>query len=182
MKKILLFWLTAGLLVACTSKTSTTEATTADSSGTAKKESLAYPYTPKYSINWQPGDEKYSVIALESLKKYTDGDVKGSMKDWADTIEIVLDKMQFKGTKDSVTSIFTKERAIFAEMVVEPDSWQTVYFPDKKESWVTIWYKQKWSDKKGKKDSAYFVDDLLVKDGKIALLDEKQRYYPVAKK
>jgi hypothetical protein len=62
------------------------------------------------------------------------------------------------------------------------DSWMTVYYPDKKDTWVTLWYTEKMTDKKGNQDSVYYVDDVLVKDGKILEYDEKQRLFPAPEK
>ena len=60
----------------------------------------------------------------------------------------------------------------------EFDSWMTTYYPDKKHTWVTLWYVEKWTDKKGKKDSLYYTDDVLLKNGKIMVYDEKKRRFP----
>jgi len=148
---------------------------------TAKKEPLVYPFTAKYSLNWQPGDEKNAVLALTSFKKYVDGDVKGSFEYFADSIEFIMDKFHFVGTKDSLLAMMTPMRAQVASMSVQPDTWITTYYPDQKDTWVTVWSTQKWTDKKGKTDSVYLVDDILIKNGKIREVDEKQREFPVPK-
>jgi hypothetical protein len=57
------------------------------------------------------------------------------------------------------------------------DSWMTVYYPDKKDTWVTLWFTERWTGKKGKKDSLYYTDDVLVKDGKIRVYDERIRRF-----
>jgi len=148
---------------------------------TAKKETLTYPYTAKYSLNWQPGDEKYALLVLNCYKKYIDGDVKGSFAYFADSIEFIADKFHFVGKKDSLEAMMTPMRANMASMSLQPDTWITTYYPDKNDTWVTVWSTQKWTDNKGKTDSVYLVDDILVKDGKIAQIDEKQRQYPQPK-
>lgn len=66
----------------------------------------------------------------------------------------------------------------FATVTKEFDSWMTTYYPDKKDTWVTLWYVEKWTDKKGKKDSLYYVDDVLLKNGKILVYNEKIRHFP----
>ena len=58
----------------------------AKTDSTAKKETLAYAFTAKYSLNWQPGDEKNAVLVLNCIRKYVDGDVKGSFAYFADSI------------------------------------------------------------------------------------------------
>jgi hypothetical protein len=153
----------------------------AKTDSTAKKEPLVYPFTAKYSLNWQPGDEKNAVLALTSFKKYVDGDVKGAFDYFSDSIEFIMDKFHFVGKKDSLVAMMTPMRAQMASMSVQPDTWITAYYPDKKETWVTVWSTQTWTDKKGKMDSIYLVDDILIKDGKILEVDEKQREFPVPK-
>ena len=53
---------------------------------------------------------------------------------------------------------------------------------NKKTEYVTLWYKEKWKDKKGKADSIRVVDDCKIVNGKIAELDEKIQHFPAAKK
>jgi hypothetical protein len=145
---------------------------------TITKAKLNYPFVPKYSIDWQPGDEKNALLVLNCLKKYVDGDVKGCGAYFADTAEFIGDKFRFKGSRDSLTKIIAGMRNASATVSKQFDSWMTVYYPGKKDTWVTLWYTEKTTDKKGKKDSIYFTDDVLVKDGKIVQYDEKQRLFP----
>jgi hypothetical protein len=177
MKNYFLLLCVCSVFFACNNGTKQDDAKT---DSTAKKEALVYPFTAKYSLNWQPGDEKNAVLALTSFKKFVDGDVKGCFDYFADSIEFIADKFHFKGKKDSLMAMMIPMRAETASMSVQPDTWITTYYPDQKETWVTVWSKQMWTDKKGKTDSAYLVDDILVKGGKIAQIDEKQRKYPDA--
>jgi hypothetical protein len=62
------------------------------------------------------------------------------------------------------------------------DSWITLYYPDKNETWVTLWYTEIMKDLKGNTDSIYYTDDVLMKNGKIAEYDEKQRLFPEQRK
>jgi len=178
MKKILVLVFISAAFFGCGSEPKKDEAKT---DSTAKKEPLVYPFTAKYSLNWQPGDEKNAVLALTSFKKYVDGDVKGAFDYFADSIEFIMDKFHFVGKRDSLVAMFTPMRAEMTSMSVQPDTWLTAYYPDKNETWVTVWSTQKWTDKKGKTDSVYLVDDILIKDGKIHEVDEKQREFPVPK-
>jgi hypothetical protein len=157
-----------------------TAGTNIDSVG--KKVTYTYPFVPKYSVNWQPGDEKNAVLVLNSFKKYVDGDVKGAFESFADSVEFSADKFHFSGKKDSLLAMMIPMRAAAASMTIDVDTWETVYYPDQKDTWVTIWCKQKLTDKKGKTDSVVLVDDVLVKNDKIVLIDEKQRMSPEAKK
>ncbi len=174
--KIFLSLLTVcSILISC-NNSSKTEASNTES--TVKKDSIQFPFTAKYSINWQPGDEKNAAIVLNCLKKYVDGDIKGCTAYFADTAEFIADKFHFRGSRDSLTKIISDMRNASVTVTKEFDSWMTVYYPDKKDSWVTLWYTEKMTDKKGKLDSIYYTDDVLVKDGKILQYDEKQRAFP----
>jgi hypothetical protein len=186
MKFSLLFIFSCFVFAGCNNETKTAEAKTDSTAkdNTAKKETLTYPFTPKYSLNWEPGDEKNAVIALTSLKKFVDGDVKGSLEYFADSVEFFADKFHFVGKKDSLEKIMTPMRADAVKMSLVPDTWITTYYPDQKSTWVTVWSTQTWTDKKGKVDSVYLTDDILMKEGKILQVDEKQRLFaaPMAKK
>lgn len=142
------------------------------------KETIVFPFTPKYPTNYRPGDEKNALIVLNALKHYVDGDMKGTFADFADTTEFYGDKFHFKGAKDSLAKIIGDERAKLTSVSKVMDTWATLYYPDNKETWVTLWYTETWTDKKGKTDSTYFTDDVLIMDGKIVEYDEKHRDFP----
>jgi hypothetical protein len=57
----------------------------------------------------------------------------------------------------------------------------SVISEDKKDEWVTLWYKQTWKDEKGKVDSMYCADDCKIKNGKMIKLDEKVQHFPAKK-
>jgi hypothetical protein len=148
------------------------------SDSTLKKETIVYPLQAKYSLNWRPGDEKLAKLALTYLKKFIDGDVKGSLENFADSVEFTTNKFHFIGKKDSLEALMITMRAEMVAMAIEPDTWITAYYPKKGRTWVTVWSTQKWTDKNGKADSLYMVDDILVMNGKIAEVDETQRRFP----
>jgi hypothetical protein len=171
MKQSLLLILVCVALYSCKSKTSeqaTTDTTT----------KINYPFKPKYSINWQQGDPKNALIVLNCLKKYVAGDVSGAAENFADTVEFRGDQFEFWGKKDSLVKILSQVRGDMLTVSKEFDSWETSYCPDKKDTWVTLWYTEKWTDKKGKKDSLYYVDDVMLRNGKILVYDEKIRHFP----
>jgi hypothetical protein len=169
------------LLISCQSES---KPAIAKSDSSSVKESITYPFTPKYSINWRPGDEKNAVIVLNCLKHYIDGDMKGTFADMADTVDFYGDNFHFHGSKDSLQSIIGAERNELASVSKVFDTWLTAYYPDNGDTWVTLWYTEIMTDKKGKTDSLFYVDDVLLKDGKIKEYDEKVRHFekPVPKK
>ncbi|QHS54320.1 hypothetical protein GWR56_01715 [Mucilaginibacter sp. 14171R-50] len=172
MKQILALAILAFALISC-KQTNTTGQTKADTVST-----LNYPFKPKYSIKWEKGDEKNAQIVLNCLKKYVDGDIKGAVASFADTVTFLADNFAFTGKKDSLANIIGQMRGDLVSVSKEFESWMTTYYPDKKDTWVTLWYMEKWTDKKGKTDSLYYTDDVLLKNGKIVLYDEKIRHNP----
>jgi hypothetical protein len=66
-------------------------------------------------------------------------------------------------------------------MSIIMDDFESVISKDRKNEYVSLWYKQKWQDAKGVWDSLSVMDDLKIKDGKIASIDEKIRHYPKKK-
>ena len=175
MKPTLLLLVVFSFFAACNNAPKQDDVKT-DSS--ASKEVLSYPFTPRYSINWKPGDEQNAQQVLNCLKKYVDGDIKGCAAYFADSAEFVGDKFHFKGSRDSLEKVLSAMRNATPSLSKEFDSWMTLYYPDKDATWVTLWYTEKWTDTKGKLDSIYYTDDVLVRNGKILLYDEKQRQFP----
>jgi len=139
---------------------------------------LNYPFKAKHSLKWQPGDEKNALIVLDCLKHYVAGDMKGAMQNFADTTTFISDDFYFKGKKDSLATILGQVRSDMADLSKSFDRWITIYYPDRNETHVILWYCEKWTDKKGKTDSLYYCDDVLLKQGKILVYDEKLRHYP----
>jgi hypothetical protein len=137
------------------------------------KDTLAYPFTASYSLKWQPGDEKNALLVLNCLKKYIAGDINGSAAYFADTAEFVGDKFYFKGARDSLKKILADMRGASAAVSKNFETWATIFYPDKNETWVTLWYTEIMTDKKGKVDSIYYTDDVLIKNDRIVVYDEK---------
>jgi hypothetical protein len=172
MKQLLPLLILSVVLFSCKQKAANQPS---QSDTTAK---LNYPFKPTYSNNWEKGDEKNALIVLNCLKKYDDGDVKGCAESFADTAIFISDGFYFKGKRDSLMTIMAGVRAGMTTVSKEMESWLTTYYPDKKDTWVSLWYVEKWTDLKGKRDSLYYVDDVLLKNGKIVSYDEKVRHYP----
>src|ERR1700740_560401 len=128
MRTILLFIMSCVILCRCNNTTKT---------AAVKKDSINFPFKAKYSINWQPGDEKNSLLVLNCLKKYVAGDIKGCAEAFADTAEFIGDQFYFKGSKDSLIKIVTEMRSASTSVSKEFDSWMATYYPDKKDTWVT---------------------------------------------
>lgn len=175
MKRFLHFIFLCTVIFSCTDGPKSAEIKTGNS---VKKDSFNYPFTAKYSLNWRPGDEKNAVLVLDCLKKYVAGDIKGCVDYFADSAEFIADRFHYKGSRDSLQSIIADMRSASTVVSKNFDTWITTYYPDKDDTWVTLWYTEIMTDKKGKVDSVYYTDDVLIKNGKIAVYDEKQRRFP----
>ena len=176
MKKILLLFSTALAFAACNdsgtgSSTPLKDSTTASATPAA----MNYPYTIKQPDNWETGSSENTMVALSALKNFETGDLEKSLSYFADSVHVQFDGLDTTMSNDSLKAMLTKWRNGFKAITVKMDDWESVISKDKKQEWVTLWYRQKWEDTKGHQDSTDIVDDLNIKNGKIARLDEYTR-------
>ena len=181
--KRLFFVLCFGALASCNDKGSST--TTETKSGDSSKISTTGSVTPEMPYataepykDWQPGDKQNAVVAMNALKGWVANDIPSSVANFGDSVELRFDYFNKKFSKDSLTAFFTSDRATYADVKITMYDWESVISADKKTEYVTMWYKQKFTDKKGKTDSMSVVDDLKFEKGKIIELDEKIQHYP----
>lgn len=176
MKKLVLFFLTGIIISSCNDQGSASKEVVKDSaSAEPVAPKMNYPYTIDQPDNWEMGSPDNTMVALSALKAFENGNVAESMKYFGDSIHLQFDGFDKTLSADSAKAMFTSLRSGYKSMDVKMNDWESVISKDKKEEWVTIWYRQKWEDTKGKKDSADFIDDLKLKDGKIVRLDEYTR-------
>ena len=181
MKK-LLFISCMAFLAACnnaaTNEVKPADSTTAPATAAAPK--LEYPYSlSEPYANWQPGDQQNAVNVMKALKAYENGDVASCIEYFADSIAMHFDYWDTKLSKDSLQKFFAARRASFSSLQVTMSDWESVISEDKKKEYVTMWYKEKWVDKKGKADSIRAVEDCKIVNGKIAEMDQKIQHFPV---
>ncbi len=175
MKKTILFILPLGLLFACdSSKEKKEEKTTTESKPN-------YAYTIEKPDNWEIGSTKNTEIVLASLKAFENNKLDESLQGFADTVRWRADYMDAKFTKDSMKAMFTSIWSQLASMKIQLRDFESVVSKDKKDEYVTIWYTQTTTDKKGKTDSVAVINDLKMVNGKIVELDETMRHFPVKK-
>lgn len=156
---------------------SATKATTA-----APTEKLDYPYTLSEPYkNWQPGNQQHAVTIMKGLKAFETGDVATCVTSFGDSVMVMFDGYRAKLSNDSLKKQFMAERGNYTSMTIKMEDWESVISSDKKEEWVTLWYKQITTDKKGKTDSIDVVDDAKIENGKVVLLSEKIQHYPAKK-
>jgi hypothetical protein len=187
MKKILLISSVAIFALACNNndakdaKTGDTTKMATVSDAKMATPDMPFPLSHPYA-NWQTGDPQHAVTVMNGLKAFVSGDVKTSMEAFGDSIKIGFDHFQATLSKDSLKAMLTNERGMYGNITVKMDDWESVISSDKKSEWVTLWYKQFVTDKKGNVDSMGVVDDARIEKGKIVELDEKIQHLGPAKK
>ncbi|MCW3088826.1 MAG: hypothetical protein JWQ78_2212 [Sediminibacterium sp.] len=176
MRKILLPCLLACVTLSCNTAT---EKTTVKTDSTSAKP--VYAYTIEKPDNWVMGDSKNTAIALSALKAFETNKLDELMNYFADTVTWKTDYVDAKLPKDSLGAIFKAMWNETASMQVDMHDFESVVSKDKKDEYVTLWYKTVVKDKKGKTDSAEWVNDMKIVNGKIVALDEATRHFPVKK-
>jgi hypothetical protein len=142
-------------------------------------ENISYAYTLKHEPDyWDKGSQQNVALVLNSLKAFENGNIDECIKYFGDSITWRNDYVDTRLSKDSLKALFHKFRGEFTSHNIEMSDWESVISKDKKYEWVGLWYKEKWTDKAGKTDSVFVMDDVRVVDGKIVELDEKRRHYP----
>jgi hypothetical protein len=170
MKRLILFLLT-GIAFSCNNEGTTTKDTTKDTTASTNTSTttINYPYKIDHPDYWEMGSTSNTVTALNALKAFEAGNVGDAMKYFGDSIHLQFDALDKKLSKDSVTAMFTTMRNSYKSIDVKMNDWESVISKDKKEEWVTMWYRQKWEDIKGKTDSADFIDDKQAFFGSTAM-------------
>ena len=175
MKKIIFFFAIAIAIVSCRNNNS--QATTA-TTNTSADANAGYAYTIKHPDQWELGDKNNIKIALNSLKAYERGNISAAFKDYADTVLIQMDGFERRLSKDSLLSLFLRERSGLKRMGIEMNDFVSLRSKDGRSDYVSLWYKQLWEDQEGRIDSIECMDDLAFRNGKIILWNEKVRRYP----
>jgi hypothetical protein len=190
MKQTLVIAFTALFSFGCSDKSSTTDTKTTDTTTTTKMasasapaEKLDYPYTlEKPYQDWQPGDQKHAVNVMKSLKAYETGDINACAAGFGDSVDLRFDNYRTRVSNDSLKKMFTRSRDELSALKIDMGDWESVISKDKTTEYVTLWYKETTTTKKGKTDSLSVIDDTKIVNGKIVELDQKIQHFPPAKK
>ena len=182
MKKMFII-VCASFFAACNNSTDSKETKEA-ATEPASTEKIDYAYMPDNHgpDNWDRGDKKNIAIVLKSLKGYETGNLEQALAGFADSVWWSSDYFDQKLSKDSLKAMFTEGWKNTASVKIVMNDYESVISKDKKDEWVTLWYKQIMTDKKGKVDSMSVVNDAKIENGKITVLDEKTRKFPMPKK
>lgn len=135
---------------------------------------MDYPYSINQPDNWEIGSQQNTFNALSALKAWENGNLDDCLKYFADSVDVQFDALTKKVSKDTLRSIITPGKSTKGVMVKMED-WESVISKDKKQEWVTLWYRQYSENTSGKKDSVDVINDIKLKDGKIVRLDEYRR-------
>lgn len=175
MRNSLFFLSTIILLASCNN-----DKTTKETAGTDPGKKYDYAYTPVgHDPNyWEWGSQENLVNATKALKAYETGKVDESASYFADSMQFTADNIDVKISRDTLKSWFAGMWQNTKSIRVEMNDYESVISKDKKEEFVTLWFKEIVTDKSGKVDSLAYVDDIGFKNGKIISMDEKTRHYP----
>ncbi len=162
----------------------TTKTDGSDSTGTAVKTvaevALPYKLDKPYS-NWKIGSTENAAAAMNCLKAFVDKDFAAFAGGVGDSLDIRLDYYHQKLSRDSAINMFKAMRPALSDLTITMYDYESVISADKKDEWVTLWYKQAWKDEKGKADSLNIIDDCKMQNGKMIVLDEKVQHFPAKK-
>ncbi|HEX4957033.1 MAG TPA: hypothetical protein VFV46_02545 [Lacibacter sp.] len=150
---------------------SSTSATTDAAPATAEVQlpfTLAEPYK-----NWSIGSTENVAAAMKGLKAFIDNDFAALAAVIGDSLTLDFDQFQAKMSRDSAVKFFTGMRPMFNDIKITMYDYVSVISADKKAEWVTLWYKQVWTDPKGVVDSMNYVNDIRLENGKMVELNEK---------
>lgn len=179
MKILMLIVAGALILLKCNNTQPNTDVKSADTTTTAvtSSEKIDYAYLP---LNhepdfWEKGDQKNIAIVLNSLKGFETKNVEQALAPFADTVNWQVGGVDAKLSKDSLRSMFTNDLKNLASVKIIMNDYESVISKDKKQEYVSLWYKQINTDMKGKVDSMICMDDAKMVNGKIVELEEKVR-------
>lgn len=184
MKGVLFMGAIALLLIGCQNQ-GTSDASKNDSTGTvaAEAEKIDYAYVPAdHSPDyWDRGDQKNVAFVLNSLKAFENNNIDECITAFADSVTLSLDGYDKKISKDTLKALFAQYRTNYPQLQVKMRDYEAVVSKDKKVQWVSLWYNEINTDRKGKVDSVIKMTDLKIENGKIIVLDEKKRRFPAKK-
>jgi ketosteroid isomerase-like protein len=135
----------------------------------AKTDSVAMPYKAMYSSSWAISDSsKNEQMVLQSYKDWEDNKLSNGSAYFADTVAADFsDGTRVKMRRDSFIKYSQKFRDSLSSSKIEMIAITNLHSTDKKEDWVSVWYKQTDTRKTGKIDSTFYNDVNRVKNGKI---------------
>ena len=173
---LLAFCLLVFISIGCNNAT---DKTGAADSGAATK--TTYAYTIEKPDNWEIGSAENVALALKALKAFENKNLDESLGYFADTVAWKADYIDAKYPKDSLKVMFEGFWKQNQALIIKMEDFESVISKDKKDEYVTLWYKQIMTDNMGKTDSLAMINDFKIVNGKIVALSEAMRHYPEKK-
>lgn len=162
------------LLASCNNSRSSNPPGTNDTTATtANDQKMNYPYTIEHPDYWDIGSSQNTLDALSALKAWENKNLDGSLKYFADSVRLQFNGIDKMLSNDSLKAMLTPPPG--TDYSIKMQDWESVISKDKKEEYVTLWYREYSKNPKGDKDSVDVIDDLKMKNGKIIGLDEYTR-------
>ena len=178
MKKLIMIFLGGFVWASCNDGGTAATTTETDSAATTTEtvaQKMNYPYTIDHPDYWETGSTENTMNVLSALKAFENGNVDESVKYFADSVRIQFDGLDKKLSNDSLRAMFDQSRKSMKTMSITMQDWESVVSKDKKVEYVTMWYRERWEDTKGKTDSVDVVNDVKMKDGKMIELTQYER-------
>ncbi len=174
MKKILLCFFCGAIVLSCNNDKTEPAAASTDST---VKSTVDLPYTASYSsdFNTNVSDADLKTV-LVSYKDWADGNMASVAKAYADTLTWQRSTGDnYRLPNAGIMKLWTDYRDSLSSITIDMQGWEKIHSVDKNMDWVATWYKEIDTYKSGKADSGYYHDLNMVKDGKIALLEQYKR-------
>lgn len=182
MKQFIVITCLAVALASCND--AATKQSGTDSTGSTVKSTteLTLPFKlDKPYRNWQTGSNENVTAAMGALKAFVDKDFTALGATIGDTLDVRFDYYHATLARDSAIKMFTTQRGMYNDLSITMYDYESVISADKKDEYVTLWYKQTWKNEKGVADSLAVIDDCKMKNGKMIELDEKIQHFPAKK-
>lgn len=144
---------------------------------TVVKAPVVYPYSTPSERSWESGNPENTVKAMQALREFEKGNIAASMTYFGDSVSLHVDGFDGNISRDSLGTLFKKSREGLRSFVIKMEDYESLRSKSDGMDYITLRYKQIWTDKTGKTDSIDCVNEMKMDRGKIVLLDEKIRRY-----
>ena len=146
-----------------------------ETSGKASDEKIDLPYTVEKTPDWEKGPASNVAVAMNTLKSYETNNFDNMKNYLADSVSFYFDYGYLKGERDSVIMFMKEYRDGLSSVTINMRDYESVKSKSRGEEWVSLWYTETSTDKAGKTDSVMCMDDVMIKDGKVTMIDSKIR-------
>lgn len=145
---------------------------------------IDYPYSLETPYkDWKAGNPENVVLVQKMIKAWETKNVAECAAYFGDTASINMDYLSERLPNNGIASFLNSSYEMYASnLKVVMQDWESVVSKNGDEEWVTLWYKQSWTDAKGVADSVNLINDAKIENGKIVQFDEYVQHFPTGKK